>query len=283
MNRDTEIMNESEDDSMNINRKMNIYKHIKKKAANDAQLLMNRIALIQKEEERARKKIDQTKEKAQEILVMRVETEKRAQEYKEAEGKLAHIKEVRKAQNREQDGAGKQARAEKLKAVRRKKLDDVKELQTEKKYLTQLMIEEKKKEVQAKQAKRDAIKRVEEERKEKQRLQKEEKERQMKEQYEKKLAEEVKNAKQAEKLVKALEKKEKEWIEKLRSAQLVQEQAFDQLEDALVKEHNTTAPSTADIRRSRNQNQKSSPSSDSREHTPQSLPSKTKKKLVKRS
>lgn len=40
----------------NISRQLNVYKHVKKKAANDAQLLMNRIALIQKEEERAKKK-----------------------------------------------------------------------------------------------------------------------------------------------------------------------------------------------------------------------------------
>jgi len=29
-----------EEDDMNINRKLNVFKHIKKKAANDAQLLM---------------------------------------------------------------------------------------------------------------------------------------------------------------------------------------------------------------------------------------------------
>jgi hypothetical protein len=29
-----------EEDDLNINRKLNVYKHIKKKAANDAQLLM---------------------------------------------------------------------------------------------------------------------------------------------------------------------------------------------------------------------------------------------------
>jgi hypothetical protein len=31
---------EDDDDELNINRKLNVYKHIKKKAANDAQLLM---------------------------------------------------------------------------------------------------------------------------------------------------------------------------------------------------------------------------------------------------
>jgi hypothetical protein len=41
--------------------------------------------------------------------------------------------------------------------------------------------------------------------------------------------------------VKALEKKEREWIEKLRNAQTVQESAFEQLEDALIRDHGATA------------------------------------------
>ena len=55
----------------NVNRKLSIFKHRKKQASNDAQLLMNRIALLQKEEDRARKKIDDTKERASEIINMR--------------------------------------------------------------------------------------------------------------------------------------------------------------------------------------------------------------------
>ena len=41
----------------------------------------NRVALLQKEEERARKKIDQTKERAMEIIAMRDENERRLQSY----------------------------------------------------------------------------------------------------------------------------------------------------------------------------------------------------------
>lgn len=62
-----------------VSHKLSILKHRKKQAANDAQLLMNRIALLQKEEERARKKIDATKDRANEILSMRHEHEKRIQ------------------------------------------------------------------------------------------------------------------------------------------------------------------------------------------------------------
>jgi hypothetical protein len=60
----------------------------------------------------------------------------------------------------------------------------------------------------------------------------------MKEEYAKKLEAEALEARRAEKLVKMLEKKEKEWIAKLRATQTVQDTAFEQLESAL----NTVVP-----------------------------------------
>jgi len=87
-------MLEEVDDNINVNRQLNIYKHIKKKAANDAQLLMNRIALIQKEEERARKKIEQTKERATEILSLRHDSEKRVKAYANATGEVKQLQQV---------------------------------------------------------------------------------------------------------------------------------------------------------------------------------------------
>ncbi len=53
--------------------------------------------------------------------------------------------------------------------------------------------------------------------------------------YEKKAKEEEANARRAEKLVKELERKEREWIAKLKEAQAVQEYAFEELEGALMK------------------------------------------------
>ncbi len=41
-------------ENADVNRKLSIFKHRKKQAASDAQLLMNRIALLQKEEERGK-------------------------------------------------------------------------------------------------------------------------------------------------------------------------------------------------------------------------------------
>jgi hypothetical protein len=62
-----------------------------------------------------------------------------------------------------------------------------------------------------------------------------ERERKIREMYERKAKEEESNARRAEKLVKELERKEREWIAKLKEAQAVQEYAFEELEGALMK------------------------------------------------
>jgi len=235
---------EEEEDDINVNRQLNIYKHIKKKAANDAQLLMNRIALIQKEEERARKKIEQTKERAQEILSLRQDTEKRVSAYANATGEVKQLQQVLLAKNREQEVAGRQARAQRIELIQKKKKEEVSEMQMEKKYLAQLVIEDQEKAIQAKQKRREEIRRMEEEMKAKKEEERRERERRVKEFYEKKVAEEAQEAKKAEKLVRALEKKEREWIEKLRQAQQVQEAAFEHLETALTTNKESSSPTT---------------------------------------
>ena len=57
-------------------------KMMRKKAEEDAQLLANRIALLQMEEKKAMKKIDETKKKAHEIIVLK---ERNLQKEKEKE------------------------------------------------------------------------------------------------------------------------------------------------------------------------------------------------------
>ena len=192
--------------------------------------------MIQKEEERARKKIEQTKERAVEILALRNDTQKRVTAYKAASGEVKQLQQIMLAKNREQEEESKRARQFRLESLQAKKKGGVVDMLMEKKYLTQMMIHEQEKEIQMKQKRRMEIKRMEEEarmRKEQERIEKEAK---VKEFFAQKLAEEAAEAKRAEKLVRELEKKEKEWIAKLRNAQLVQEDAFDQLETALHKE-----------------------------------------------
>jgi len=138
--------------------------------------------------------------------------------------------------NREQEVAGRQARAQRIESLHSKKKEEVNEMLMEKKYLAQLMIEEQEKLIQQKQKRREEIRKMEEDMKLKKEEEKRDKERKMKEFYERRVAEEAAEAKRAEKLVKALERKEREWIERLREAQTIQESAFEQLEGALTKD-----------------------------------------------
>jgi DNA repair exonuclease SbcCD ATPase subunit len=193
----------------------------------------NRIALIQKEEERARKKIQETKERAAEIISLRNENEKRVQAYVNASGEVRQLQQVLIAKNREQDTEGKKARLQRLEVLHSRRKEEVHEMLQEKKYLTQIMLQEQSREIQLKQQKREQVKKMEEEQRMKKEQERREKERKMKEMYQKKLLEEAQEAKRAEKLVRLLEKKEKQWIQKLKSAQTVQDTAFEQLETAL--------------------------------------------------
>ncbi|KAJ1404948.1 hypothetical protein B484DRAFT_404600 [Ochromonadaceae sp. CCMP2298] len=113
------------DEDANVNKKLSVYKHIKKKAANDAQLLMNRIALIQKEEERARKKIEQTKERAVEILALRSDTQKRVKAYKNASSEVKQLQQIMLAKNREQEEESKRVRAHRMESLQQKKKGEV--------------------------------------------------------------------------------------------------------------------------------------------------------------
>lgn len=156
------------------------------------------------------------------------------EEYASAVTEVKKFQQVLLAKNREQDSEGKKARQQRLEMIQSRRREEVEEMVMEKKYLTQLMIQEQEREIQLKQKRRDEVRRMEEEIKAKKEQEQRERERKRKEMYAKKLEAEAAEAKRAEKLVKALEKKEREWIEKLKNAQAVQDSAFEQLETALT-------------------------------------------------
>ena len=94
--------------------------HRKKQADNDRQLLLNRIALLKKEEVRAWKKIQKTKDRAEEILRMRQENDVRMKEREaQAQRQLERQKEeaLRNGQIEEK------ARSRSVKLLRRESLD----------------------------------------------------------------------------------------------------------------------------------------------------------------
>ena len=188
----------------NVNRQMSIYKHRKKQASNDAQLLMNRIALLQKEEERARKKIDDTKDRASEIINMRGENEKKMKEYMSAGNEEAAMQKELQRKVKEKDAEGKRARQEIHGSILTKRREDAATLLTQKKQLTKFMLKEQEKDLKLKQKKRDEVRKMQEESRLKREAIKAARERKALEEFERKAAEEEAEARRAEKLGKLI-------------------------------------------------------------------------------
>lgn len=224
----------TKDSSGNLGRKLSIIKHRKKQATNDAQLLMNRIALLQKEEERARKKIDFTKEKAKDVIILKSENENRIKAYINSVAEEQQLKHELKVRNKEQDSEGRRARNLNAEIIYNKKREDVIAMHREKKSLTKLMIQEQEQELRMKQKRKEDVIRMEEEARRKRAEQQAENERKVKEYYEQKARAEEIEAARAEKMVRILEKKEKEWIAKLQEAQDIQKISYIKLERAVM-------------------------------------------------
>lgn len=219
----------------NVNRKLTIYKHRKKQASNDAQLLMNRIALLQKEEERARKKIDDTKSRASEIITMRDENEKRMKEYLGAGDQEKKLRAELNRRNREKDEKSKKALEQVQGQILNQRKENASNLLQQKKQLTKFMLKEQEKELRMKKKKCAEVLRMEQDAREKRLKEEAERKQRAKEIYERKAAEEEAEARKAEVLVKELERKEQEWINRLKDAQNTQERAYEKLETALSK------------------------------------------------
>ena len=237
----------STDSDINVNRKLSINKHRKKQAANDAQLLMsslkifcnflifcrNRIALLQKEEERARKKVEQTKDRAKEIIAIRSENEIRVQEWVEAAENERRLREETHRKNFEQEEESRMLKVKHIEEVMMKKKQSVEQLREMKQKLREDAIRLKEGDIRKKQQMRLEVKRKEEEGRLRRQKEKEEFDRKAREYYENKVRAEEEEARRAEKLVQALERKEREWLERLRSTQTEQERAFHELENTL--------------------------------------------------
>mmetsp|Transcript_29232 Transcript_29232/g.51978 ORF Transcript_29232/g.51978 Transcript_29232/m.51978 type:complete len:262 (-) Transcript_29232:74-859(-) len=205
----------------------------RKRAELDAQLLANRIALLKQEEEKAWKKIEETRKRASEIVELRKQNEQKfsakEQFYKQ---KWESIRQAQ-AQNAQH--------REKAKAVReqtRHSLVEQKHVnaQSTKQQSQHMLLQKKEREAAErqsnlerssylKQRKDDAKRRLEEER-----LAQLEKYR---EDYEARTAQEEMLRARTDALVAKMEKEEMELIQRLQNTQTVQRNAYEELEAAL--------------------------------------------------
>lgn len=206
-------------------------------------ILRNRIALLQKEEDRARKKTEQTKERALDILVMRTENEKRVQTYVEATDKNTEHKRALQSKAKESDCEMRRQRADQLETIQSKRRQEVLEMQHERKELSKVMVMDQLKDLRMKQKVREEVRKKEEDARLRREKEKRDYDLRIRQAFELKAAAEEADARKAEKLVRSLEKREREWMIRLRDTQIVQEIAFEQLESALLGDTQVYSPS----------------------------------------
>jgi len=219
-------------------------KEARKRSELDAQLLANRIALLKQEEEKAWKKIEETRKKAHKVTELRVQNEQKSAAKEEAfRNKWDSI---RLAQNENQQNR------EKSRAVREAARNDLMEAKhsnaaRSKQQSNQILFQKKEREAQErnanfergdmiKQRKEDAKRRLEDER-----LAALERSR---EDYEQRAAQEDLLRSRTEALVSQMEREEMELIQRLQNTQTVQRNAYEELEAALGQ----STPGMASVR-----------------------------------
>lgn len=208
----------------------------RKSAEHEMQALQNRIALLKKEEERARARIQQTKKRAEEILRMRTENLERKKAMQKARERqmVVGTDPVAIKQRFVQKEMAKAARRKYMKDVLEKKRSEAQSFRSEKKkYETDLTRQRQMVQEEARQ-KRESVKRQREAAMKKIQRLKERQRFQTRLEYERKVENEKSAAQKCEMKVQELEEMESELIARLQRTQVVQRQAYVELEAALT-------------------------------------------------
>lgn len=208
-------------------------KESRKRAELDAQLLANRIALLKQEEEKAWKKIEETRKRASEIFTLRSQNESKflAKEnfYKE---KWESIRSAQ-AQNAYQRDRAKAVRDQ----VKNSLLDSKKaSVHAAKNQAQENLLQKKEREAMERQANQNRSNYIKQQRDDSKRKLEQErlsKLEQHHEDYEGRIAQEEMLRQKTEMLVSKMEKEEMELIQRLQNTQTVQRNAYEELEAAL--------------------------------------------------
>lgn len=208
-------------------------KESRKRAELDAQLLANRIALLKQEEEKAWKKIDETRKRAQGI------TEQRAQNEQKFAAKEEFYREkwnsIRQAQNQNSHNRD---RARAVREATKQGLMDARTANANrtKQQSHEFLLQKKEREASQRQANVDrgnAIKMKKEEAKRKLEEDKLAQLERFREDYEARTAQEELVRARTDALVAKMEKEEMEVIQRLQNTQSLQRSAYEELEVAL--------------------------------------------------
>mmetsp|Transcript_82784 Transcript_82784/g.146228 ORF Transcript_82784/g.146228 Transcript_82784/m.146228 type:complete len:238 (+) Transcript_82784:66-779(+) len=209
-------------------------KEARKRAELDAQLLANRIALLKQEEEKAWKKIEDTKKRAMEINNLRNNNDNKnaaREQFYKAKWESIRDAQAKNAARKEETKVRQQAMRQGMQDA---KLDNANKT---KEHSSQLLLQKKEREAAERQARQDrsqAIKHRKEEgrrRMEEQRLAQLE---QFRDHYEARTAQEEVLRSRTDALVAQMEREEMELIQRLQNTQTVQRNAYEELETALA-------------------------------------------------
>jgi len=222
-------------------------KEARKRAELDAQLLANRIALLKQEEERAWKKIDETRKRAGEIVGLRTVNEGKFMAKEDFyKGKWEGIRhaQAQNAYNRDKAKATRDATERQLHDQKKRIVDEVKAASHQ--HLLHKK-ERQAQEVQLNTERSEAIRRQKAEAKARVEREQEAKLTQFRADYENRVGQEELLRSRTEALVAQMEREEMELIQRLQNTQTVQRRAYEELESALGANNqgsNTTAKSS---------------------------------------
>lgn len=209
-------------------------KQMRKRADEDARLLANRIALLKQEEMKARMKIDETRKKAQEIVNLRNKhTEelklKEEQRRQKEQHDLQIIEENKKFREL------KQFRSQQRFSMRQNRaFSEANNIKEYRKHNLNFIQNSKKEELQQKVALKNFIKNQLREAEEKRRKFEREKLEKARKEMIKKLEDETKLRRLREDEIARMEQEEMELIQRLQNTQMVQKEAYEELENALA-------------------------------------------------
>ncbi|KAL3672986.1 hypothetical protein V7S43_002283 [Phytophthora oleae] len=219
----------------------------RKQAECDLKLLQNRIALLQHEESKAWKKIAQTKDRAQEILQMRIASVQRQEE--KSMHQVERERQSRSAQKKQHSLKKESVIKKKHAAIQiiSKKYQDVEQVKTESKRLKAERERLQLQQVERARAKRQVIRRQEDALKKKKLLERQQVDEEAALRLVKKAIAEERQIREHRKKVQEMEEAERALIQRLQGTQLIQREAYSVLEQALLRTDLKRAHSVAPL------------------------------------
>lgn len=216
-----------------------------RQAEADRQLLVNRIALLKKEEERVLSKIQKTRSRAEEILQIRVEHEQASLEREASQRRRATRQKQEAEAHHVAEEESRRNRQRQIEAIQAAKRDEVYKVREEAARAREEIRHQKLEDIIQKQQQRAVIKKREDEL----RLKREAERQQVLEvnrrNYEDRVNKQVVETVDKERQVMKMERTEMQLIQRLKKTQIIQQQAFEDLEHALNGDLAQVVDSTA--------------------------------------